>query len=497
NRRGSALISDFRLHHAIGQLRNPAVFFYYTRQVLTSSTPGIIDMPVFQCDRKTIEYSGILQFLVRVFSQVLLREIVRCPLPTSALSLLDIQLKGDGHLAKVHVIGSDGLAIAAHPPLGEGGSGLQRVFQLLHVDGVAVCGVLTRCPIAGEVILVPLIQRFLQIGVQLFLHGVHPPGAVGGPLFQLRLGLRGGRRLFGGILGIGVSDLVRIFRRFCRCDRDAAGAAMFPIRRIAVQAGGTEGLLLRGGLAVPVSRLGVRVLVFFPICRRFRTLCIPFVRGRIGGLVSLLRGHFCGRRCLLSLAGARFGGLFRGDAGLFCIRIVRTPDLISPLSGFCILGPLDGVVLALCQLLLDVRVALPLLGSGAAGHSEPDNGDQCTIFPLFIGGIRTQTEGVVKVLPGFLAREGDELCLHSLPAVQERGVGLFPLFMGQQTADSISVPCDVLGLQVARAAPGIVAAQEALVLLHMIEVQRAVGRILLQACKGKNRFNSCAVSSLL
>lgn len=86
-------------------------------------------MPVFQCDRKTIEYSGILQFLVRVFSQVLLREIVRCPLPTSALSLLDIQLKGDGHLAKVHVIGSDGLAIAAHPPLGEGGSGLQRGFS--------------------------------------------------------------------------------------------------------------------------------------------------------------------------------------------------------------------------------------------------------------------------------------------------------------------------------------------------------------------------------
>ena len=118
-------------------------------------------MPVFQCDRKTIEYSGILQFLVRVFSQVLLREIVRCPLPTSALSLLDIQLKGDGHLAKVHVIGSDGLAIAAHPPLGEGGSGLQRVFQLLHVDGVTVCGVLTRCPIAGEVIFVLLIQRFL------------------------------------------------------------------------------------------------------------------------------------------------------------------------------------------------------------------------------------------------------------------------------------------------------------------------------------------------
>ena len=143
-----------------------------------------------------------------------------------------------------------------------------------------------------------------------------------------------------------------------------------------------------------------------------------------------------------------------------------------------------------------MRVALPLLGSGAAGHSEPDDGDQCTIFPLFIGGIRTQTEGVVKVLPGFLAREGDELCLHSLPAVQERGVGLFPLFMGQQTADSISAPCDVLGLQVARAAPGIVAAQEALVLLHMIEVQRAVGRILLQVCKGKNRFNSCAVSSL-
>lgn len=70
-------------------------------------------MPVFQCDRKTIEYSGILQFLVRVFSQVLLREIVRCPLPTSALSLLDIQLKGDGHLTKAHIIGSDGLAIAA------------------------------------------------------------------------------------------------------------------------------------------------------------------------------------------------------------------------------------------------------------------------------------------------------------------------------------------------------------------------------------------------
>ena len=465
-------------------------------------------MPVFQCDRKTIEYSGILQFLVRVFSQFLFREILRCPLPISALSLLDIQLKGDRHLAKVHVIGSNGLAIAAHPPLGEGGSGLQRVFQLLHVDGVAVCGGLARCPIAGEVILVLLIQRFRQVGVQRFLHGVHPPGAVGGPLFQLRLGLRGGRRLFGGSLGIGVFDLVRIFRGFCRCGRTVAGAAMFPIRRIAVQAGGTEGLLLRGGLAVPVFRRGRRVLVIFLICwrfrilivffacRRFRILRIPFVRGRIGGLVSLLRGRFRGRRCLLSLAGARFGGLFLGDAGLFRIRIVRTPDLISPLSGFRIPGPLDGVVLALCQLLLDVRVTLPLLGSGAAGHGEPDDGDRFAIFPHFIGGIRTQAEGVAKVLPGFLAREGDELCLHGFPAVQERGVGLFPLFMGQQTADSISAPCDVLGLQVARAAPGIVAAQEALVLLHMIEVQRAVWRILFQICKGEDRFNSRAVSSL-
>ncbi len=195
---------------------------------------------------------------------------------------------------------------------------------------------------------------------------------------------------------------------------------MFPIRWIALQAGGTEGFLLCDRLTVPVFRRGRRILlIFLPICGRLRILRILLVRGRIGGLVFLLRGHFCGRRCLLSLAGARFGGLFR-------IQIVRTPDLIGPLSGFCILGPLDGVVLALCQLLLDVRVALPLLGSGAAGHSEPDDGDQCTIFPLFIGGIRTQTEGVVKVLPGFLAREGDEYRPRSDPHPPEIDFQLLP-----------------------------------------------------------------------
>ena len=246
-----------------------------------------------------------------------------------------------------------------------------------------------------------------------------------------------------------------------------------------MQAGGAEAALrrLRGllfrtrGLVVALRCRGSFALVIFS--RGGRLAHVRICRGGIRLSISRSFG-FSG-----------LGGILR----IFNVLVPYAPDLVGPCD-VVLLGPCDGVVCALFQGLRNVGGILPLLGGGAAGHDEPDHGDPFVcFFYVHIRSIRPQAEGIVKVLPNLGARQGDELRLGVLPPVPEGGISV-PVFIRQQILNSGSVLKGLaVCVQITRAALGLIAAQEILVLLDLIHIFRAVGGVLSQALKGEGRFH--------
>ena len=246
-----------------------------------------------------------------------------------------------------------------------------------------------------------------------------------------------------------------------------------------MQAGGAEaalrrlhGLLFRTrGLVVALRCRGSFALVIFS--RGGRLAHVRICRGGIRLSISRSFG-FSG-----------LGGILR----IFNVLVPYAPDLVGPCD-VVLLGPCDGVVCALFQGLRNVGGILPLLGGGAAGHDEPDHGDPFVcFFYVHIRSIRPQAEGIVKVLPNLGARQGDELRLGVLPPVPEGGISV-PVFIRQQILNSGSVLKGLaVCVQITRAALGLIAAQEILVLLDLIHIFRAVGGVLSQALKGEGRFH--------
>ena len=245
-----------------------------------------------------------------------------------------------------------------------------------------------------------------------------------------------------------------------------------------MQAGGAEAALrrLRGllfrtrGLVVALRCRGSFALVIFS--RGGRLAHVRICRGGIRLSISRSFG-FSG-----------LGGILR----IFNVLVPYAPDLVGPCD-VVLLGPCDGVVCALFQGLRNVGGLLPLLGGGAAGHGEPDHRDPVPILDLYVRSIRPQTEGIVKVLPDLGARRGDELRLGVLPPVPEGGIGV-PVFIRQQILNSGSVLKGLaVCVQITRAALGLIAAQEILVLLDLIHIFRAVGGVLSQALKGEGLFH--------
>ena len=246
-----------------------------------------------------------------------------------------------------------------------------------------------------------------------------------------------------------------------------------------MQAGGAEAALrrLRGllfrtrGLVVALRCRGSFALVIFS--RGGRLAHVRICRGGIRLSISRSFG-FSG-----------LGGILR----IFNVLVPYAPDLVGPCD-VVLLGPCDGVVCALFQGLRNVGGLLPLLSGGAAGHDEPDHGDPFVcFFYVHIRSIRPQAEGIVKVLPNLGARQGDELRLGVLPPVPEGGISV-PVFIRQQILNSGSVLKGLaICVQITRAALGLIAAQEILVLLDLIHIFRAVGGVLSQALKGEGRFH--------
>ena len=246
-----------------------------------------------------------------------------------------------------------------------------------------------------------------------------------------------------------------------------------------MQAGGAEAALrrLRGLL------FRTRGLVVALRCRGSFALVI-FSRGGRLAHVRIFRGGIR-LRISRSFGFSGLGGILR----IFNARVPYAPDLVGPCD-VVLLGPCDGVVCALFQGLRNVGGLLPLLGGGTAGHGEPDHRDPFVcFFYVHIRSIRPQAEGIVKVLPNLGARQGDKLRLGVLPPVPEGGVSLALGLVRQKTADDISAACDLILFQIARAALGLIAAQEILVLLDLIHIFRAVGGVLSQALKGEGRFH--------
>ena len=246
-----------------------------------------------------------------------------------------------------------------------------------------------------------------------------------------------------------------------------------------MQAGGAEAALrrLRGllfrtrGLVVALRCRGSFALVIFS--RGGRLVRVRICRG--GTRLSISR----------SFGFSGLGGILR----IFNVLVPYAPDLVGPCD-VVLLGPCDGVVCALFQGLRNVGGILPLLGGGAAGHDEPDHGDPFVcFFYVHIRSIRPQAEGIVKVLPNLGARQGDELRLGVLPPVPEGGISV-PVFIRQQILNSGSVLKGLaVCVQITRAALGLIAAQEILVLLDLIHIFRAVGGVLSQALKGEGLFH--------
>ena len=246
-----------------------------------------------------------------------------------------------------------------------------------------------------------------------------------------------------------------------------------------MQAGGAEAALrrLRGLL------FRTRGLVVALRCRGSFALVI-FSRGG-----RLAHARICRGGIRLSISRSfGFSGL-GGILRIFNVLVPYAPDLVGPCD-VVLLGPCDGVVCALFQGLRNVGGILPLLGGGAAGHDEPDHGDPFVcFFYVHIRSIRPQAEGIVKVLPNLGARQGDELRLGVLPPVPEGGISV-PVFIRQQILNSGSVLKGLaICVQITRAALGLIAAQEILVLLDLIHIFRAVGGVLSQALKGEGRFH--------
>ena len=245
-----------------------------------------------------------------------------------------------------------------------------------------------------------------------------------------------------------------------------------------MQAGGAEAALrrLRGllfrtrGLVVALRCRGSFALVIFS--RGGRLAHVRICRGGIRLSISRSFG-FSG-----------LGGILR----IFNVLVPYAPDLVGPCD-VVLLGPCDGVVCALFQGLRNVGGLLPLLGGGTAGHGEPDHRDPVPIPKLYVRSLRPQAEGIVKVLPDLGARQGDELRLGVLPPVPEGGISV-PVFIRQQILNSGSVLKGLaVCVQITRAALGLIAAQEILVLLDLIHIFRAVGGVLSQALKGEGLFH--------
>ena len=234
-----------------------------------------------------------------------------------------------------------------------------------------------------------------------------------------------------------------------------------------MQAGGAEAALRR-----------LRGLLF-----RTRSLVI-FSRGGRLAHVRIFRGGIR-LRISRSFGFSGLGGILR----IFNARVPYATDLVGPCD-VVLLGPCDGVVCALFQGLRNAGGLLPLLGGGTTGHGEPDHRDPFVcFFYIHVRSLRPQAEGIVKVLPDLGARQGDELRLGVLPPVPEGGISV-PVFIRQQILNSGSVLKGLaVCVQITRAALGLIAAQEILVLLDLIHIFRAVGGVLSQALKGEGRFH--------
>ena len=226
-----------------------------------------------------------------------------------------------------------------------------------------------------------------------------------------------------------------------------------------------------------------RGLVVALRCRGSFALVI-FSRGGRLAHVRIFRGGIR-LRISRSFGFSGLGGILR----IFNARVPYAPDLVGPCD-VVLLGPCDGVVCALFQGLRNAGGLLPLLGGGTTGHGEPDHRDPFVcFFYIHVRSLRPQAEGIVKVLPNLGARQGDELRLGVLPPVPEGGISVL-VFIRQQILNSgAALKVRTVCIQIARAALGLIAAQEILVLLDLIHIFRAVGGVLSQALKGEGLFH--------